>query len=44
MLRKGDHVPAFELNDQAGSLVTRDGLLESGPFVIYFYPANFSPG
>ena len=44
MLKEGDQAPAFELKDQNGTVVTLDGLLAAGPFVIYFYPADFTPG
>jgi peroxiredoxin Q/BCP len=44
MLKKGDPAPAFELPDQDGNPVTLDGLLASGPLLLYFYPADFTPG
>jgi peroxiredoxin Q/BCP len=44
MVKEGDNAPTFELKDHTGELVTLDGLLASGPFVIYFYPADFTPG
>jgi peroxiredoxin Q/BCP len=44
MLSVGEKAPAFELTDHTGSAVTLDSLLASGPFVLYFYPADFTPG
>jgi len=44
MLNPGDRALPFELIDQHGSAVTLAGLLERGPLVLYFYPADFTPG
>ncbi|MGB5248987.1 MAG: peroxiredoxin [Gammaproteobacteria bacterium] len=44
MLKKGDPAPAFDLADQDGERVTLSGLLEDGPLLLYFYPADFTPG
>ena len=44
MLKVGDKAPAFEAEDQDGNLVTLDALLAASPLVIYFYPADFTPG
>ncbi|MGD8977250.1 MAG: peroxiredoxin [Gammaproteobacteria bacterium] len=44
MLKKGDRAPAFELPDQDGNQVSLTGLLADGPLLLYFYPADFTPG
>ncbi len=44
MLKKGDRAPAFELPDQDGNQVSLAGLLADGPLLLYFYPADFTPG
>lgn len=44
MLSRGDRAPDFTLPDQDGQPVTLGALLESGPLVLYFYPADFTPG
>jgi len=44
MLKKGDRAPAFELSDQDGQSVSLSGLLADGPLLLYFYPADFTPG
>ena len=44
MLKVGDRAPAFDLEDQDGKPVSLDLLLANGPLVIYFYPADFTPG
>ncbi|MCB1645825.1 MAG: peroxiredoxin [Pseudomonadales bacterium] len=43
MLKKGDIAPEFSLKDDAGSEVTLSDLLSSGPLILYFYPADFTP-
>lgn len=43
MLAIGDAVPDFTIIDDAGDAVRRDDLLADGPFVLYFYPADFTP-
>ncbi|MFT7651309.1 MAG: peroxiredoxin Q/BCP [Limisphaerales bacterium] len=43
MLNVGDTVPDFQLPDQSGELVTLDELVAAGEFILYFYPADFSP-
>ncbi|MFT5158023.1 MAG: peroxiredoxin [Bacteroidia bacterium] len=37
VLKAGDQMPAFELSDQNGTLVSTGELLEDGPLVITFY-------
>lgn len=44
MLKKGDKAPGFSLPDQDGETVTLKELLEEGPVLLYFYPADFTPG
>jgi len=44
MLKKGDRAPAFALSDQDGQPVSLSGLLADGPLLLYFYPADFTPG
>ncbi|MEJ2515199.1 MAG: peroxiredoxin [Gammaproteobacteria bacterium] len=44
MLQKGDRAPDFTLPDQDGNAVSLKGLLKDGPVVLYFYPADFTPG
>jgi peroxiredoxin Q/BCP len=43
MLKIGDSVPEFSLSDESGQVVTLSELLVSGPLVLYFYPADFTP-
>jgi peroxiredoxin Q/BCP len=43
MLEIGEKAPDFNLSDQGGNLVTLRALLENGPVVLYFYPADFTP-
>lgn len=44
MLAPGERAPDFTLPDQDGRPVTLAQLLEDGPLVLYFYPADFTPG
>ena len=44
MLKAGDRAPNFTLPDQDGRKVALAQLLEDGPVVLYFYPADFTPG
>lgn len=44
MLKVGDKAPSFSLPDQDDEMVTLDELLAASPLVIYFYPADFTPG
>ncbi len=43
MLGIGDAAPGFTLVDDVGGRVTLASLLEGGAFVLYFYPADFTP-
>lgn len=44
MLEKGRKAPDFELPDQDGNRHTLGDLLAKGPLILYFYPADFTPG
>ena len=44
MLRKGDKAPDFSAVADDGEQVSLSGFLEQGPLVLYFYPADFTPG
>ena len=44
MLAMGGRAPEFTLPDQDGNEVSLSGLLGSGPLILYFYPADFTPG
>ena len=44
MLEKGARAPDFELSDQDGKRHTLKSLLADGPLILYFYPADFTPG
>lgn len=43
MLSPGDPTPDFILPDDADNAVSLDDLLRTGPLVLYFYPADFTP-
>jgi peroxiredoxin Q/BCP len=44
MLAKGTKAPEFDLADQDGRRHTLKSLLADGPLILYFYPADFTPG
>src|SRR5512139_891108 len=44
MLDIGKRAPDFTLEDQEGKQHTLKSLLEKGPLILYFYPADFTPG
>jgi peroxiredoxin Q/BCP len=44
MLKAGDKAPDFTLPDQDGNAFSLHTLLGDGPVVLYFYPADFTPG
>ena len=44
MLASGRKAPDFELPDQDGRKHTLKSLLKDGPLILYFYPADFTPG
>jgi peroxiredoxin Q/BCP len=43
-LKKGDHVPKFELKDQDGNLFKMTDVIGKKNLVIYFYPKDDTPG
>jgi peroxiredoxin Q/BCP len=44
MLDTGDRAPEFSLPDQDGHDISLTALLKDGPAILYFYPADFTPG
>jgi thioredoxin-dependent peroxiredoxin len=44
MLKTGGVAPEFILPDETGVEVSLTQLLQVGPLVLYFYPADFTPG
>ena len=44
MLKSGSPAPDFALPDQDGATVRLKDLLSTGPLILYFYPADFTPG
>ncbi len=44
MLDIGDIAPEFALTNDVGEQVSLDDLLTEGPLILYFYPADFTPG
>jgi peroxiredoxin Q/BCP len=44
MLKVGERAPEFTLPDQSGTDRSLTGLLSAGAIVLYFYPADFTPG
>ncbi|MBS0580850.1 MAG: peroxiredoxin [Proteobacteria bacterium] len=44
MLAIGARAPEFTLPDQEGESVSLSTLLRHGPLILYFYPADFTPG
>lgn len=44
MLKTGSLAPDFTLPDQDGQAVSLSSLLAQGPLLLYFYPADFTPG
>lgn len=44
MLKPGSTAPDFTLPDQNGDNVTLSDALSEGPVLLYFYPADFTPG
>ncbi len=44
MLKNGTSAPEFNLPDQDGKQHTLKSLLADGPLILYFYPADFTPG
>jgi thioredoxin-dependent peroxiredoxin len=44
MLPVGSRAPEFTLPDQDGRDTSLTSLLNAGPLILYFYPADFTPG
>lgn len=44
MLDAGSKAPEFILTNIEGSEVSLSDLLQNGPLILYFYPADFTPG
>lgn len=44
MLPVGETAPEFSLPDQDGRRRSLRELLDGGPLILYFYPADFTPG
>jgi peroxiredoxin Q/BCP len=44
MLKNGTRAPEFDLADQDGKRHTLKSLLADGALILYFYPADFTPG
>jgi thioredoxin-dependent peroxiredoxin len=44
MLESGSRAPEFVLQDDSGADRSLSGLLQEGPLLLYFYPADFTPG
>jgi len=44
MLEIGGRAPEFTLPDHTGQAVSLTTLLREGPLILYFYPADFTPG
>jgi peroxiredoxin Q/BCP len=44
MLKAGDLAPDFRLPDQDGKVWRLSQLLAGKPLILYFYPADFTPG
>jgi peroxiredoxin Q/BCP len=44
MIKAGDRAPEFTLPDESGKDRSLTELLSSGAIVLYFYPADFTPG
>ncbi|MEM7279750.1 MAG: peroxiredoxin [Pseudomonadota bacterium] len=44
MLKTGSEAPEFSLEDADGQPTSLASLLEDGPLILYFYPADFTPG
>ena len=44
MLDAGSQAPEFLLPDDEGGETSLSDLLQDGPLILYFYPADFTPG
>ena len=44
MLETGSQAPEFTLENESGEATSLRDLLADGPLILYFYPAEFTPG
>ncbi|MCJ7558715.1 MAG: peroxiredoxin [Gammaproteobacteria bacterium] len=44
MLKPGSAAPEFDLPDENGNTRTLAEFVKKGPLIVYFYPADFTPG
>ncbi len=44
MLKAGEQAPEFTLENDKNEEVSLSELLRNGPLILYFYPADFTPG
>jgi peroxiredoxin Q/BCP len=44
MLKPGSEAPEFVLENDLGDEISLTDLLQDGPLILYFYPADFTPG
>ena len=44
MIKSGERAPEFTLPNETGADRSLTGLLSAGAIVLYFYPADFTPG
>ena len=44
MLKAGQRAPEFVLRNDQGRDTSLSDLLQNGPLILYFYPADFTPG
>jgi len=44
MLAPGNRAPDFTASDQNNDPISLSRLLKNGPLILYFYPADFTPG
>lgn len=44
MLKPDSSAPEFILPDENGNDISLSDLLQNGPLILYFYPADFTPG
>ena len=44
MLQPGELAPDFILSDENGDEISLTAALRDGPVILYFYPADFTPG
>jgi len=44
MLKAGSKAPEFVLQNDRGAETSLSDLLHNGPLILYFYPADFTPG